>query len=373
MKAVILVGGFGTRLRPLTLTSPKPLVPFANKPMLMHQICALHKVGVNHIILAVSYMSDQLEKVLFSETDKLGVKLEFSHEDEPMDTAGPLALAREKLLSDGGGNSPFFLLNSDVICDYPFEQMISFHKAHGKEGTIVVTKVEEPSKYGVVIYDKNTGQIEKFVEKPQVFVSNKINAGLYIFNPSILDRIKPVPTSIEKEIFPAMSKEGQLFTTELAGFWMDIGQPKDYLTGMCLYLNHLREKQPETLYKEVSETGDGSQNSTIVGNVLTDPSVKIGKNCKIGPDVILGKDVVIEDGVRIRRTTVLEGAKIKSHSWLDSTIVGWKSTIGKWTRIENVSVLGQDVKVADEIYMNGIRVLPHKSIKESLPDPQIVM
>lgn len=363
MKAIILVGGFGTRLRPLTLSIPKPLVPFANKPMLMHQITALHAVGVRHIILAVSYMSHKLEEVLGEETKKLGVKLEFSHEDEPMDTAGPLALAREKLLSDGGDKTPFFLLNSDVICDYPFEQMMNFHKAHGKEGTIVVTKVEEPSKYGVVVYDKSNGSIERFVEKPQVFVSNRINAGMYIFNPSILDRIQPRPTSIEKEIFPVMAREGQLYTTELQGFWMDVGQPKDYLTGMCLYLNSVRNKQPEMLHQ-----GEG-----VVGNVLIDPSVKIGKNCKIGPNVILGKGVVVEDGVRIRRSTVLEGAIVKSHSWVDSTIVGWKSKVGQWARLENVTVLGEDVKVADEIYLNGIRVLPHKSIKESLPDPQIVM
>lgn len=211
MKAMILVGGFGTRLRPLTLSCPKPLVPFANIPMMMHQINALHAVGVRHIILAVSYMSEKLEEVLSVETEKLGVKLEFSHEDEPMDTAGPLALAKDKLLSDGGDKTPFFLLNSDVVCDYPFEQMLNFHKNHGKEGTIVVTKVEEPSKYGVVCYDHNSGLIERFVEKPQVFVSNRINAGLYIFNPSILDRIQPRPTSIEKEIFPVMAREGQLY------------------------------------------------------------------------------------------------------------------------------------------------------------------
>lgn len=363
MKAIILVGGFGTRLRPLTLSTPKPLVPFANQPMMMHQIKALHAVGVNHIILAVSYMSDKLDQVLSKECNNLGVKLEFSHEDEPMDTAGPLALAREKLLSDGGDQTPFFLLNSDVICDYPFEQMIKFHKAHGKEGTIVVTKVEEPSKYGVVVYDQMSGKIERFVEKPQIFVSNRINAGLYIFNPSILDRIQPRPTSIEKEIFPVMARSGELYTTELQGFWMDVGQPKDYLTGMCLYLNSLKNKSPELLHKS----------SDIIGNVLIDPSVRIGKNCKIGPNVILGKNVVIEDGVRIRRSTVLEGATIKSHSWIDSTIVGWQSKVGQWSRIENVSVLGEDVKVADEIYLNGIRVLPHKSIKESLPEPSIVM
>ena len=143
-------------------------------------------------------------------------------------TAGPLALAREIL---GKDDAPFFVLNSDVICDFPFRDMVAFHKGHGREGTIVVTKVEEPSKYGVVIYDQSTGKIASFVEKPQEFVSNKINAGLYIFNPSILNRIEIKPTSIEKEVFPRQAEEGDLYCMELQGFWMDVGQPADFLTG----------------------------------------------------------------------------------------------------------------------------------------------
>lgn len=364
-KALILVGGFGTRLRPLTLTIPKPLVPFANKPMLLHQIEALAAIGVKTIVLAVSYMSDKLEEVLSKEAVRLGISIQFSHEDIPMDTGGPLALARDKLLGDNNNNDePFFVLNSDVICDYPFAQMLEFHKNHGKEGTLVVTKVSEPSKYGVVVYDQSSGKIERFVEKPQVFVSNRINAGLYIFSPAILNRIKCEPTSIEKQVFPKMAQEGQLYTTELGGFWMDVGQPKDYLTGMCMYLNWARNTSPEML----CPAGPG-----IVGNVLKHPTARIGQNCKIGPNVILGPNVVVEDGARIRRSTVLKGATIKGHSWLDSTIVGWESKVGMWARCENVTVLGEDVKVADEIYLNGVRVLPHKSIKDSLPDPQIVM
>merc|ERR1712018_478580 len=237
MKALILVGGYGTRLRPLTLSRPKPLVEFANKPILLHQIEALVDCGVAHVVLAVSYQADQLEQEMQVEAARLGISISFSHEKEPLGTAGPLALARDIL---GKDDAPFFVLNSDVICDFPFRDMVAFHKAHGREGTIVVTKVEEPSKYGVVVYDSTTGQIEKFVEKPQEFVSNKINAGMYIFSTGILDRIEVKPTSIEKEVFPFMADDAQLFCMELNGFWMDVGQPKDFLTGMCLYLDSLR-------------------------------------------------------------------------------------------------------------------------------------
>lgn len=192
--------------------------------------------------------------------------------------------------------------------------MVEFHKQHGKEGTIVVTKVDEPSKYGVVVYDQATGKIDKFVEKPQEFVSNKINAGLYIFKPSILDRIEIKPTSIEKEVFPFQAADGELYCHELKGFWMDVGQPADFLTGMCLYLTSLAGKQSDML-----TTGP-----CIVGNVIVDPTAKIGENCRIGPNVTIGPGVVIEDGVCIKRSTVLKGAKVKSHSWLDSCIIGWE-------------------------------------------------
>lgn len=234
------------------------------------------------VILAVSYRAEQMEAELKTETEKLGVNLIFSHETEPLGTAGPLALAKEILLTSP---EPFFVLNSDVICDFPFQELERFHRDHGKEGTIVVTKVEEPSKYGVVLYD-STGCIESFIEKPQEFVSNKINAGLYILNPSILSRIELKPTSIEKEVFPFMSNDKQLYAFELSGFWMDIGQPKDFLTGMCLYLTSLRQRNPLMLR-------DGPE---IVGNVLVDPSAKIGQGCRIGPNVTIGPDVVIEDG-----------------------------------------------------------------------------
>ncbi|KAL4716253.1 hypothetical protein ACJJTC_004747 [Scirpophaga incertulas] len=305
LRAVILVGGYGTRLRPLTLSRPKPLVEFANKPILMHQIEALVDAGVTQVILAVSYRAEDMEKELTEQVSKLGISLTFSHETEPLGTAGPLALARKLLDSS---TEPFFVLNSDVICDFPFKELAKYHRQHGKEGTIVVTKVEEPSKYGVVVY-KEDGQIESFVEKPQEFISNKINAG------------------------------------------------------MCLYLTSLRQKNSNKLY-------DGAG---VVGNVLIDPTAIIGKGCRIGPNVTIGPDVVIEDGACIKRSTILRGACVRQHAWLDGCIVGWRSVVGRWVRMENCTVLGEDVIVKDELYINGGQVLPHKSIALSVPEPQIIM
>jgi len=358
MKALILVGGFGTRLRPLTLSVPKPIVEFANKPSIIHQIEALVKIGVNEVVLAVNYQPELMSACMSAWEKKLGIKITYSQETSPLGTAGPLALARD-LLNDG---EPFFVLNSDVICPFPFDELLKFHKKHGAEGTIVVTKVDEPSKYGVVVSNEE-GKILQFVEKPKVYVGNKINAGIYIFNPPILDRIELRPTSIEKEIFPNMANEGQLYSMTLNGFWMDVGQPKDFLAGTGLYLNYVDRTNPTVL-----ASGQG-----FTGPVLVDPTAKIGSGCLIGPNVVIGPNCIIGDGVRLRDTVVLEGVRIGEHSWVQQSILGWKSVIGKWVRMQNVSVLGQDVGVADELFVNGGQILPHKSISESVPEPKIIM
>jgi len=291
---------------------------------------------------------------------RLGVKITYSKEDEPLGTAGPLALAKDILSKD---KQPFFVLNSDVICPFPFGEMLEFHKNHGGEGTIMVTKVDEPSKYGVVIAGSD-GKITKFVEKPQVYVGNKINAGLYIFNPSILNRIQPKPTSIEKEIFPQMAEDGQLYSMVLKGFWMDIGQPKDFLAGTNMYLAHQEKCSPDQLTK----AGNG-----IISPVLIDPTAKIGSGCMIGPNVVIGPNVIVGDGVRLRDTVLLEGTRIGSNSWISKSIIGWKSVIGKWVRVQNISVLGMDVTISDELYVNGARVLPHKAVTASIPDEGTIL
>jgi mannose-1-phosphate guanylyltransferase len=332
--------------------------------MILHQVEALAEAGVTDIVLAVNYQPDVMVSRLKEFGSTYNVNIEFSVESEPLGTAGPLKLAEKTL---GKDDSPFFVLNSDVICDYPFADLAAFHKQHGEEGTIVVTKVEEPSKYGVIVHKPgHPSRIDRFVEKPVEFVGNRINAGIYILNPSVLSRIELRPTSIEQETFPAICKDGKLHSFDLEGYWMDVGQPRDFLTGTCLYLSSLSKRKPKLL-------APASEPYIYGGNVLIDPSAKIGKNCRIGPNVTIGPNVVIGDGVRIQRSVLLSAAKIKDHAWIKSTIVGWNSTVGRWSRLENVTVLGDDVTIADEIYVNGGLVLPHKTIKANVDIPAVIM
>lgn len=270
----------------------------------------------------------------------LGIRIQCSREFEPLGTAGPLALAKDKLI-DGSGQ-PIFVLSSDVICEFPLKEMLEFHKSCCAEASVMVTRVDEPSKYGVVVLDEETGRVKRFVEKPQMFVGNKINAGIYLLNPSVLDSIELKPTSIEKDIFPRIVEENQLYAMVLPGFCMDIGQPRDYLSGLHLYLDYLRTKS--------DMLPSGSQ---FQGNVLIDESVHIGEGCLIGPDVSIGPGCILEAGVRLSDCAIMSGVRMKKHACVSWSIVGWHSTVGQWARVENMTILGEDVHIGDEIYSNG--------------------
>ncbi|KAJ9540174.1 hypothetical protein OSB04_026680 [Centaurea solstitialis] len=303
MKALILVGGFGTRLRPLTLSVPKPLVDFANKPMILHQIEALKAIGVTEVVLAINYQPEVMLNFLKDFEAKLGITISCSQETEPLGncrTPGP---------SQRQTNRWFWRA---IFCfDGIFE-------IGGRAFEI-----------RVVVMEESTGQVERFVEKPKVFVGNKINAGIYLLSPSVLDRIELKPTSIEKETFPKIASEKLLYAMVLPGFWMDIGQPKDYITGLRLYLDSLRKNAPS----------------------------------KLARDHTLWTVSVHRDA----------GVRIKKHACISSSIIGWHSTVGQWARVENMTILGEDVHVCDEVYSNGGVVLPHKEIKASILKPEIVM
>ena len=265
LKGLILVGGFGTRLRPLTFSKPKPLVEFINKPMLVHQIEALKEVGVDEVILAVNYQSEKMQEFLNEMSEKYKIKLTISKENEPLGTAGPIGLAKEFLLKTEG--EEIFVFNSDITCKFPLKDMLEFHRKHGKEGTIATTKVKDPSRFGVIVSENN--KILKFVE-------------LYCFNKKFLNRVNPVPTSIEREVFPQMASDGELYKFSLEGFWADIGQPKDFLIGTKLYLDNLNNK--DLLQKE---------NEFIKENVFYGNNVKVEDGAFIGPNVVLSDNVVV--------------------------------------------------------------------------------
>lgn len=360
MKALILVGGFGTRLRPLTLSRPKPCVEFANKPIICHQIEALAAAGVTEVVLAIGYLPDLMKENIELWERTYQIKITCSEEGEPMGTAGPLALARD-ILSRDNTEDLFFVLNSDVICHYPFQEMLKYHKSHGCEGTLCVCEVDDPSKYGVVVSNE-AQEVQFFIEKPVQFISKKVNCGLYVFSLRALDRVPLRPSSMA-ELLPAMALDYTLREFLLVGFWMDIGQPKDYLEGTRLYLSSLEAKHSDRLSKEVG----------IRGNVLIDPTATIEPGCLLGPNVTIGANCHIKAGSRLIDSTVLQGTSMEAYCWVKNSIIGWNCRIGKWARLEGLCVLGEDVGIADEICLNATVVFPHKELRHSIFEPSQVI
>lgn len=365
MKAIILMGGYGTRLRPLTLSVPKPLIHFCNKSIVEHQISALIQVNVTHVILAVSYQPDCIESNLQELREKFNVEITCSVEKIPLGTAGPISLA-EKLLTVGPYDD-FFVLNSDIICDYPLKEMLEFHKNHKGSATMLITVVEEPKNFGVVLFDNNN-KITNFIEKPTHFVGNYINAGLYLLNKSVFQILKPQPTSIEKEIFPLLVSREEMYCLEHKGYWIDIGQPAEFLRGTELYLKQIEKGK---ISPNMSETLAKGPN--IQGNVIIHPTATVASNCLLGPNVVVGANCHIGEGVRIKNSSILDSVLLEGYNVIDQTIVGWESKIGKWAYIKGLTVLGRDVTVAPECFVNQSIILPHKRVVNSIITPNLII
>ncbi|KAL8447742.1 hypothetical protein Emag_004203 [Eimeria magna] len=283
MKALILVGGYGTRLRPLTLSVPKPLINFCNRSIVEYQVASFKRAGVDHLILAVAYQPDALIEALRGLESKYSLRISCSKEDEPLGTAGPIRLAKPLLLAEiepplpaaaaasaaasaapqgsapaaaatpataaaaGGGAESiseekdcFFVCNSDVICSFPLEAMWAFHKQKGAEATILEgQKAAAASVTAAAAVTAGAAAAAAVIFAAAVAVA-AVAAGVYILSKKCIDRIPLARCSIEKELFPQLAAEGCLFCFHLQGYWADIGQPKDFLEGMSLYLQDLR-------------------------------------------------------------------------------------------------------------------------------------
>ncbi|CAL9049202.1 unnamed protein product, partial [Musa banksii] len=172
----------------------------------------------------------------------------------------------------GEPDKPFFLLNSDIVCEYPLKEVLSFHQAHGGEASIMVTKVAEPSKYGVVLLDEESGQVKEFVEKPPVFVGNRIDAGVYLPSIDVLSRVLPRLRLLERQVFPSIAAREACTLWFMLDFWMDMGQPKDYLAGLRFCLDYVKRHSPSAL----------AAGQYIIGKVLVDGSAKVGEEYSIG-------------------------------------------------------------------------------------------
>ena len=347
------MGGFGTRLRPLTFEVPKPLMDFVNVPILDYQIAALAKAGVTEIVLGINFKKELILSFLDEMAQRHKVKIVASIEDRPLGVAGPMKLA-EKLLTENNTTGMFFVCNSDVITEFQFEEMIEMQKKTEALGIMCVTKVADPSKYGVVAFDENKC-ITMFHEKPKTFVGDCVNAGIYLFKNEVLDRLSLDPLTGMVAFLDGLVSDKKLFVTVLKEYWMDIGHPCDFLEGTRLHLGYLQKKCSEKL----------SKGKNIIGNVVIHPTAEVSEDAEIGPDVVIGEKCRVGPGARIKGSCLFRGSQVGRSCYIENTVLSWHSTVGDWTRIEGLSIVAEHCSIGKEIRLKEVLVLPHKAVNSN--------
>jgi len=330
MKAVVLVGGFGTRLRPLTLTAPKQMLPVVDRTMLEHVVGGLGRHGVDEVVLSLGYKEDVFREA-FPDGECAGVALRYAVEPEPLDTAGAVRFAAEA----AGIDETFIVVNGDVFTDLDVREVWDRHHEVGAEGTIALTPVDDPSRYGVVPTDPD-GKVLGFVEKPprETAPTNWINAGTYVLEPSVLARIDSGrKVSIERETFPAIVADGELWAVQSEAYWVDAGTPETYLQVQLDLIDGVRGGE----WNDVAD------------------SAMVASEADVHHSVVM-PEAVIEAGATVRDAVVSAGARIAAGATVDRSIVGPGAVVGADAHLRNLSMVGDSAVVDPGAELDGGRI-----------------
>jgi mannose-1-phosphate guanylyltransferase len=339
MRAVVLVGGEGTRLRPLTLTTPKQMLPVTGRPMIERVLEHLSGHGVDEAVLSLGYQPDAFISA-YPDGKCAGVKLVYAVEDVPLDTAGAVRFAA---LSAGVAET-FVVANGDVLTGLDVSGLVQFHQDRQAEATIALTPVDDPSAFGVVPTDDH-GRVLAFIEKPVEgqAPTNLINAGTYVLEPSVLSRIPPGRrVSIERETFPAMARDGQLYAWASDAHWVDAGTPATFLAANLRYAAEARPR---------SWTEGGA---TVTASVLGD-GVVAAEGATVTTSV-LGNEVTVGESAVVERSVLFSGAWVGPGAQVRSSVVGRGARIEAGAAVTDLSVVGDEAVVPPGSQLSGARV-----------------
>ncbi len=336
MQALVLAGGEGTRLRPLTLTTPKPVMPFAGRPFMTFMLDWLARHGIDDVILSCGFMSEGVERVLGD--IHTGIRLRYVHEEEPLGTAGPLRLALDTgVLQD----ERLFVLNGDVLTDMDLTGEREHHERTGASATLCLIAVDDTASYGVVPTGPD-GEVEAFLEKSSgPAPTNRINAGAYLLERDVIERIPAGrAVSIEREIFPELVGSG-LYGYLAAGYWVDIGTPRRYLEATWDLLAGV----VESTLPERDETGSLVYEGGLTSGAHIGPQAVVGHHCSVGSDssverAVLHDHVAVGADCTLRECIVAEGARIG-----DGAEVRGGAVIGKGARVAPGAIVEEDARV----------------------------
>jgi mannose-1-phosphate guanylyltransferase len=364
VQAVILVGGEGTRLRPLTVTVPKPVLPLVDRPFLVYMLEWLQRHGVDDVVMSCGFLATSVRNVL-GDGSQLGLRLRFVEEPEPRGTAGALKYAEELL------DERFLMLNGDVLTDIDLTSQIAQHEQTGAVGTLALVPVEDPTGYGLVRRNDDDS-VKEFVEKPTAdsIDTNLISAGAYVLERSVLGMIPPDRNvSIEREVWPRLVGNG-LYAFEANAYWLDIGTPERYLQGTFDILEgNVETAVTARLGADFVDVADQVEVAgRIVPPALVERGCRIEQGAHIGSLVVLGEGVQVGEGSKIERSVVLNGTEIGPGCTLQDCIVAAGVRIGEGTVVSGGAVLGEGVTIgARNVLTRGVRVFP----QTELPDGAI--
>jgi len=358
-KAVILVGGQGTRLRPLTYNTPKPMVPVLNVPFLEHVIRNLKEHNVTEIVLAQHYLAESMTNY-FGDGSKLGVKLYYVMEDSPRGTAGAVKNVEKHL--DG----TFLVLNGDIFHNRDFTGMLKFHHRHKAKATIVLSPVEDPIHFGVIETDRNN-RVKRFLEKPkpEEVTTNMINAGTYVLEPEVLKRIPPdTRFSFERDVFPQMLTDGEaVYAYPTDNYWMDTGTPEKYLQ---LHRDLLIGKHDGYTFNKDVNIGKECKihpSAQLSGKIIMGDNCSVARGVRLSGPVVIGSNCAIREDAVITDSVIWCNVNIGQRAVIKSSILADNCKIGDDSYLID-AVLGDHVTVSDGVKLKpGIRILPGETVK----------
>jgi mannose-1-phosphate guanylyltransferase / phosphomannomutase len=358
-----MAGGEGSRLRPLTSTRPKPLVPVVNRPILWHVLRLLQKHQISDAHITLHYLADQITTAFSSSTD-FKIRLHYSFEDRPLGTAGSVKAIENEL------EGAFMVISGDVITDFDLSKLIAFHKKKGAMVTIGLAHVQNPLEYGVVMTNPD-GKVDRFLEKPgwsEVF-SDTVNTGIYIIEPEALRPVDPDKQyDFSKDLFPKLLRNGEpIYALPLEGYWCDVGMPSQYIAAHHDILSGKTGVEiPGKLIEEkiwVEEGADISSSAKLIAPCLIGARALIAKNASVGPLSCIGSNVSIESHAVVSRSVIYDFAYIGREAEAKGCVVGKSAVLRPRARVFEGAVIGDSTQLGSGAeVMQKVRIWPDKTI-----------
>ena len=336
LPAVILVGGEGTRLRPLTARRPKPMLPLVDRPLLAYTFEHLRRHGVERAVLSCGYLPTQIREHF---GDEAALPLEYRVEDEPLGTGGAIAFAAR------GFRRTFLAVNGDSLRAADLGELVRFHRERRAQATILLTPVADPTRYGLVRLHPD-GRVAAFLEKPrpEEIDTDLINAGIYVLEPEVLELIPPGrAVSIEREVFPRLVEQGTVYGLALPGYWLDVGTPESYLQA----------------HRDVLERNLPTEIGDALGRDYTyvDPAARVSADARLVPPVFVGPEAEIGPGVRVGSLAVVgRGARIGAGAVVEQAIVQAAAAVGAGCSVVR-AIVGEEAVLGDECRVGGLSVV----------------